>query len=150
DSPEDLPRRIAHPASRLEDIGGHGTDAAHDVPDEDEERVAHKTDLGGEHRESGVRHEEREEREARDRVQNPGEERDRRIERREAHGGEREGERDDQTDADGDRGELEMLADAEADLAGMVRDPIPADERFVGGYVASSPRSMRPSAGRVL
>src|SRR5205823_12532139 len=83
----------------------------------------------------------------RSRVQNPGEERDRRIERREAHGGEREGERDDQTDADGDRGELEMLADAEADLAGMVRDPVPADERFVGGHVASSPRSMRPIAG---
>src|SRR5205823_7222480 len=73
----------------------------------------------------------------RSRVQNPGEERDRRIERREAHGGEREGERDDQTDADGDRGELEMLADAEADLAGMVRDPVPADERFVGGHVRS-------------
>ena len=66
-------------------------------------------DLDRRHREPGDRHEQLEEREARDRVEEVGEDADRRVEQAEAHAEQREHERDREADADGDQRELDVL-----------------------------------------
>ena len=68
---------------------------------------------------------------------------------RQAQPGERKRERDREPDDDRDDRELEMLPDAEADLAGVVRDPVPADERLARRHAGVSTRSIAPIFARV-
>src|SRR5207249_8456831 len=88
--------------------------------------------------------EEREEREARDRVERPAHERDRRIELWKTQRDERQRKGDREANDHRDRGQLEVLAHPEADLAGVTCDPVPTDDRLARGHDRSSVRSSAP------
>ena len=74
DPPERLPPRQPHPARRLEHLGRRRAEPFEHVAEEDQERVADERDLDREHGEAGDRHEQLEERDARDRVEEGREE----------------------------------------------------------------------------
>src|SRR5687767_11346694 len=121
DPPEHLRRRVAHAGRSLDRVGRHGADATDDVPQQDEERVADEADLGREQGQPGERDEEREESEARDRVQQPRDPRRGRVRPRPAQRGERDRERDRQAHSDRHGRQQEVLADTQDDLVEVAR-----------------------------
>ena len=100
------------PRAASEHLGRDAAKALEDVPVEDQQRVADERDLDRRHGQAGERDEQLEEREARDRVEEVGEEPDRRVEPAVAVRDERGGERDHEADRDGDRGQLQVLESA--------------------------------------
>ena len=80
DADERLQRGQAHAARRLLTSAGTAAKALEDVPVEDQQRVGDERDLDRRHGQAGDRDEQLEEREARDRVEEVGEEADRLVE----------------------------------------------------------------------
>ena len=68
DAPQRLRRRQAHPACSFEHLGRGRAEADEDVAEEDQQRVADERHLDRRHGQARDRHEQLEEREARDRV----------------------------------------------------------------------------------
>ena len=72
DAPELLATREAHRLRRLAHRRRHAVDPGHDAAEQDLQRVAHERDLGGELGQADDRRQQDEQRQARDRVQDPG------------------------------------------------------------------------------
>src|SRR4051812_19565717 len=108
-APQDLTLGEAHRARRQSRVLRHLAQSRQRVPEQDQERVGDQRDLGARDRQPGDRHHQLEEGEARDRVEERGEDRERRLEPVQAVGHERGGERDQEADAHGEAGQPDVL-----------------------------------------
>ena len=122
-----------------------------DVPVEDQQRVADERDLDRRHRQPAERDEQLEEREARDRVEEVGEEADRLVGPPVPVGDQRRGEREHEADRDRDHGQLDVLEQRRLKRVGpVVGDPAGAEGVVLGlalGPCRRSPGSRAPGRG---
>src|SRR3954451_5476622 len=138
DAREDLPAREPHPARSLEHVVRDALQARQDVREEDDQRVRDERDLDRGPAQSRERDEQLEERDARDRVEERGDDAERLLELAVAVREECERERDREADHDGERGQLEMLHQRRLQcVAPVVLHPVPA-ERVVARHAGAS------------
>src|SRR5581483_370556 len=110
----------------------------HDVREEDHERVRDERDLDRGPGDARERHEDLEEREARDRVEERRDDADRVLRAAEPVGEQREREREREADPDGDRRQLDVLHERRPErVAPVPPHPVPA-ERVVAADACAS------------
>src|SRR5918992_697129 len=118
---------------------GHLAQAGDDVAEQDQQRVRDECDLRARHGQPRDRDHELEERKARDRVEERGEDRERGLEPPEAVGGERGHERDREADPHGYGGQLDVLDQARREHAvEVVHDPVEAELPVLADAVAAA------------
>src|SRR4051794_16986859 len=134
---EDLTLRQAHRTCRQWSVLGYLAQARQRVPEQDQDRVRHERDLGARDGQAGDRHEQLEERQAGDRVEEGGEDREGRLEPVEAVGDQRGRERDDEADAHGEQGQPDVLHEPRHEHAvEVVEEPGEAELAVLADAVA--------------
>src|ERR671923_2190193 len=139
DTSQDLLLGQAHRARRNARVLGYLAQAGQRVAEENEQGVRDQRDLRAGSAQARDRHHQLEEREARDRVEEGGEDRERRLEPAPAVGDERRGERDHESDPDGNRRQLDVLDQARPEHAvEVVEEPVGAELAVLADTLASA------------
>src|SRR5579862_1169355 len=149
DAEQDLAPGQAHAARRLDHLGGRAPQPGHEVREQDDQRVRDKRDLDCGPRDACERHQELEERNARDGVEEGREHAEGLLEPREAVREQSKGEREPKADADRDRSELDVLDQRRAErVVPVVPHPAPAEDVVARDARVGVPEVRDDRAGR--
>jgi len=121
----------SHAAGGLSNLGRNRIHSHDDVPDQDQQGVAHQPDLRGEEGQPGEGDQDGEEGEGGDRIEDAGDREDRPAQESLAPGDQSEGNRDHQSNHDRDHRQLDVLHQRGADDLRVAGNPIPPDPRIV-------------------
>src|SRR5215211_4366557 len=138
-APQDLLLRQTHRARGHAGVLGHLAQAGQRVAKEDQQRIRDERDLGARPTQAGNGHHQLEEREAGDRVEKGGGDREGRLEPAPAVGDERGRECDRESDPDRYRRQLDVLDQARSkDAVEVVKEPVGAELAVLADALAST------------
>ena len=148
DAPQQLARRQAHAAAGVARLLGHVVEAGHDVAEQDQQRVGDERDDRRGVPAAGDRQQQEEDRDARQRVEDPRHLRDRRRQPAPAVGEQREGERDREADADRHQRQVDVLPERVDVAVEVVGDPVRADPVVGHAVLAAAVALLELGEGR--